>query len=96
MVDYTGQRRVFLISAILLTISVPVSIIVAFIVDNYLYSLYVCVGVTLVLMIAFGPNWPYLNLNRPAWRPDSDAPTPEQQRTVVEERAPPRKRGLRR
>jgi hypothetical protein len=97
MVDYTGQRRTLVISAVVLSLSVPISIILAFILDNYLYALYFCVAVTLLLMVVFGPNWPYLNLNRPAWRPDSEAPTPEQHRTVIEERAPvTRKRGPRR
>jgi len=73
MVDYVGQRRVFLISTIVLALSVPVSIAVAAFYGNYLYALYVEVAVSAVLMVAFGPNWPYLNLNKPKWRSDAEA-----------------------
>ena len=75
MVDFVGQKRAFVLSIILFVISVPVSILYAFYKDNYLYSLYLEVVLTGILMVIFGPNWPYLNLNKPEWRPDSDAQT---------------------
>lgn len=75
MVDFVGQKRSVLISIFLFVISVPISILYAFYKDNYLYSLYFEVVLTGVLMVIFGPNWPYLNLNKPEWRPDSDAQT---------------------
>ncbi|KAK8854028.1 hypothetical protein M9Y10_016577 [Tritrichomonas musculus] len=75
MVDFVGQKHAFLISVVAFALSVPISILYAFYKDNYLYSLYFEVGLTCVLMVIFGPNWPYLNLNKPEWRPDSDAQT---------------------
>lgn len=73
MVDFTGQKRVFLISIVVFAISIPISILFAFYKDNYLYSLYCEVGVTAFLMLIFGPNWPYLNLDKPQWKADSEA-----------------------
>ena len=71
MVDFHGQKMVFIISTILLTLSIPASIIYAFIVDNYLKGLNIVLGVSFFLVIIFGPNWPYLNRNKPKWQPDS-------------------------
>lgn len=73
MVDFVGQKRAVIISILLFVLSVPISILYAFYKDNYLYSLYFEVVLTGILMVIFGPNWPYLNLNKPEWRPDSDA-----------------------
>lgn len=72
MVDFVGQRRVFMISLWALVLSVPISITIGYISGNYMYALYFVAGVTGLLMIAFVPNWPYLNVNKVAWRPDSD------------------------
>jgi hypothetical protein len=78
MVDFVGQRRVLVISMATFAITVPVSIIFAFIMDNYLYGLYFDVAVTLVMMVLFGPPWPYLKLDKPQWKPDSALPTPQE------------------
>jgi len=71
MADFVGQKTVFIVSLILLALSIPASIIYAFIVDNYLKGLNIVLGVSAFVMVAFGPNWPYLNRNKPKWQPDS-------------------------
>jgi hypothetical protein len=78
MVDYVGQKRLFIISVIICACSVPASIIFGFYKDNFMYALYFCVGATVLVMVLFGPNWPYLNINKPSWMPDSDVPTPKE------------------
>ena len=73
MADFKGQRLAFLISAIALILSIPISLVIAAVSGNYLYALYFIAGLTGVLMVLFGPNWPYLNMNSPKWLPDSAA-----------------------
>jgi hypothetical protein len=84
MVDFVGQKRVLLISSATCAITVPVSIIFAFIMDNYLYGLYFDVVVAILLMVVFGPPWPYLKLDKPDWKPDSALPT-TQEKIAAEE-----------
>ena len=73
MVDFQGQKRVLIISIIIFAISIPISIIFAVIQDNFRHALYFCAGVTVFVMILFGPNWPWLNINPPNWKDDSEA-----------------------
>jgi hypothetical protein len=42
--------------------------------DNYLYSLYCIAAVTAFTMLIVGPGWPFLNMDKPQWKADSDAP----------------------
>ena len=72
MADFEGQKLVFYISAIVLLLSIPISIIYGFIVDNYLKGMNVIIYVSVALFVVFVPNWPWLNRNKPQWRPDSD------------------------
>lgn len=73
MVDFVGQKRIFVISVSMFILTVPLSIIFGFIKDSYQYSLYFCVFSTLLIMVLFVPNWPWLNLNSPQWKDDADA-----------------------
>ncbi|EAX93835.1 hypothetical protein TVAG_177430 [Trichomonas vaginalis G3] len=79
MVDFQGQSFIFWTSAALLTLSVPIAIIYAFIVDNYLKGLMVIVYLSAGLFIAFVPNWPWLNRNKPNWQPDTAYKDPAQE-----------------
>ena len=72
MADFEGQKFAFYVSAIILLISIPVAIIYGFIVDNYLKGMNVIIYVSAVLFVVFVPNWPWLNRNKPQWRPDTD------------------------
>lgn len=72
MVDFVGQRRLFWGSAITLLIATPISFVVAFVLDNFLYALYTIIAVGGLLMILFVPDWPWLSLNPEQWRNDLD------------------------
>lgn len=71
MVDFRTQGFIFWTSAILLTLSIPVSIWYAFYVDNYLKGMMIVVYVSAALMVLFVPPWPWLNMYQPKWQPDS-------------------------
>ena len=73
MADFEGQKNIFFISLIVLLLAIPISIAYAFYVDNYLKALYIIIYVAAALFVVFVPNWPWLNRNRPQWRPDSEA-----------------------
>ena len=73
MADFKGQKLAFYTSLIVCLLSIPVSLVIAAVTSNFLYALYFIAGLTGVLMVAFGPNWPYLNMNSRKWRPDADA-----------------------
>ena len=72
MVDFHGQNSIFKISACLLIIAIPVAIAYGFIVDNYLKGMNVIIYVSAAIMIAFVPNWPWLNRNPPPWSSDEE------------------------
>ena len=72
MVDFVGQKRVFWFSLITFIVFIPISLIVAFILHNFIYSLYVMIGVGCVLMIVFVPSWPWLSLNPESWADDKE------------------------
>ena len=73
MVDFQGQKRVLIYSIIIFAISIPASIVFAIVQDNFRHALYFCAGVTVFAMVLFGPNWPWLNINPPNWKDDSEA-----------------------
>lgn len=72
MVDFTGQKRATVIPAIIFLIATPLAILYALIKDNYLQGLYFIVVVSAIVIVVFGPPWPYLSMNKPQWRPDSE------------------------
>ena len=70
MVDFQGQKMIFTVCAVLLTLSVPVAIAYGFIADNYLKGMMIVIYVSAVLFVAFVPSWPCLNRGHEEWQPD--------------------------
>ena len=72
MVDFVGQKRVLCWSSITFLVFIPISLIVALILNNYIYSLYILIAVGAILMILFVPSWPWLSINPENWCDDKD------------------------
>ena len=73
MVDFVGQKRIFILSVSMFVLTVPLSILFGFVMDSYQYSLYFCVFAALFIDVLFVPNWPWFNINKPNWKEDEEA-----------------------
>lgn len=71
MVDFEGQRISFIASAIIMTLSVPLSILYSFMVNNFLKGLNVIIYSAILCLVLFVPDWPYLNRSKLKWQSDS-------------------------